>query len=501
MRRMKRAVALLVVAASTASAADEDPDLPVVTGRVADDAPGDVRLTLTRQIAQPAGGWNLADFHRVLTVHPGATFRFAGLPPCPYELVVEGEGVERETRDLDVYTDVADVAIRPKRVVTPPAATVAGKIVLGFDGSARDCTISVAVGDSGASADAKSDGSFALSGLCAGAGWATISYEQGGHRLRFGERSVSYRRRVPCELRGGENRMDLRLDADEDVRLALHASASGGAIDGWLSYLDPSPVAPRREQIRVIDAGEGRSSAFRWVCSGIDDCIFQRIGSDLPLEDMPRGTHKIRVEAAGFSTVERTFDVAGPTRVDVEMTPLPGAYVQPDVESRYWFVEERGADGAWTPVLAWDERVKSVGRQESPKPSIFLAPGVHALRAVKPGAQPSEVVSIKAGAERSRRVVAFDFGKGMNLRGSLVTARSQKDGSIFSGFEVHPFRLVDKRWAPLRAQRVAAKNAFDLAGLAPGRYRLAFDAEGDHVFAEFDMGAEDVEREFTYRAR
>lgn len=38
-------------------------------------------------------------------------------------------------------------------------------------------------------------------------------------------------------------------------------------------------------------------------------------------------------------------------------------------------------------------------------------------------------------------------------------------------------------------------------GLAPGRHRLAFDAAGRHVFAEFDMGDEDTEREFTFRCR
>jgi hypothetical protein len=497
----RAAVSLVVLAASTALAADEDPDLPVVTGRVADDAPGDVRLTLTRQIAETMGGWRSADFHRELTVPPGGTFRFAGLPPCPYELVITGEGVERETRDLVVYADVADVAVRPKRATAPVAATVTGKIALGFPGTARDCSISVEVAGAGAQSFAKSDGAFALSDLRAGAGWVTVDYTKDYARPRFGERRTSYLRRIPCELRAGENRMDLRLEPDEDVRLVLHSSAPGGAIDGWLSYLDPSPDSPRREQIRAIDAGEGRRSAFRWVSGGIDDCIFQRVGNDFALDDMPRGPHKIRVEAVGFETVERAFDVEGPTRVDVELKPLPGAYVQPEIDGRYWLVEERGADGAWTPVYAWDQRFIPSGRQAPPKPWIFLAPGVHALRAVKSGAPPSEVVEIKAGPERSRRVVAFDFAKGANLRGTLVTERSAKDGSIFSGFEVHCFRLVDKRWEPLRAQQTIADDAFDIAGLAPGRHRLAFDEEGKRVFAEFDMGAEDVERDFTFRCR
>lgn len=500
---MNRSAAALVVvvAASSTFADDDDPDLPVVTGRVADDAPGDVHLTLTRLIAGASGGWRAADSHRESTVRPGGSFRFAGLPPCPYELVVRGDGVERETIKLDVYGDVAGVAIRPRRASAPVTATVVGKLALGFAGTTKDCAASIAVDGANGREVVAADGSFAIGGLRPGAGWISIEYTKDRGRGHFGGDRLGYLRHLPCDLRAGENRLDLRLEPDEDVRLALHSSAPGGPIDGFLTDLAPKPDAPWREQIRVVDGGEGRLSAYRWVTGGIDDCIFRSVGSDFALAGMPRGPHKIRVEAVGFATVERAFDVAGPTRVDVELTPRSGVYVQPEVDGRFWFVEERGADGAWTSVLAWDERVKSGGRGASPKPWIFLAPGAHAIRAVKSDAPPSEVVSIQAGPERSRRVVAFDFGKGARLRGTLVTARSAKDGSIFSGFEVHCFRLVDKRWEPLPAQQAIADDAFNIAGLAPGRHRLAFDAEGKRVFAEFDMGAEDVERDFTYRAR
>jgi hypothetical protein len=501
MKRMTAALAIIAATSSASADDDPDPDLPVVTGKVADDAPGDVRLTLTRQIAFVQGGWTSAKHRRELTVHPGGTFRFAGLPPCPYELVVQGDGVERETRDLVVYADVAGVEIHAKRATPPLPATVAGKIALGFDGTTRDCTVSVAVGGAHAEAFPDSKGAFALENLRAGRGWLTFTYRKDRDRLSFGEPRTSYRRQVPCELRGGENRMDLRLEPDEDVRLVVHSPAPGGPIDGFLTDLAPKSEEPWREQIRVIDGGEGRRSAFRWVTSGIDDCMFQVVGSDFALAGMPRGPHKIRVEAVGFETLERAFDVAGPTNVDVELKALPGVYVQPKIDGPFWFVEERGADGAWTPAFKWDERFMPSGRQAPPAPWIFLAPGAHALRAVKPDAPPSEIVEIKAGPERSRRAVEFEFARGARLRGTLVTARSEKDGSIFSGFEIHVFRLVDKRWEPLRAQQSLADDAFNVAGLAPGRYRLAFDADGKHVFAEFDMGADDVERAFTYRAR
>src|SRR6185295_19149701 len=138
--------------------------------------PGEVRLTLTRRVGVTPGHWTTEDANRALSVKPGGAFRFAGLAPCPYELVVEGDGVAAQTLDLDVYADVAGVEIHAKRATPPVAATVVGKLTLGFDGKPRDCGVAVEVGDVGDSADVKSDGSFAIGGLVAGKGWASIDY-------------------------------------------------------------------------------------------------------------------------------------------------------------------------------------------------------------------------------------------------------------------------------------------------------------------------------------
>ena len=53
---MRLAPLLLVFAAATLARADDDPDLAVVSGRVAKDAPGEVRLRLVRRVAYGGGG-------------------------------------------------------------------------------------------------------------------------------------------------------------------------------------------------------------------------------------------------------------------------------------------------------------------------------------------------------------------------------------------------------------------------------------------------------------
>lgn len=500
-RIMRLGAAFVIVLAAATAFADDDPDLPVLTGRIADDAPGDVRLTLTRRVARSPFGWQPAKFHRRLTVAPGGAFRFAGLPPCPYDLVVEGEGLARQELTFDICTDVTDVAVRPVRAIAPATASLSGKLTLGFEGATNDCEVSIDLGGTEVRGPVGADGSFTLDGLRAGTGWVTFGHPRLRVNPRPNEILPFYSRQVPCVLRPGANRLDLRLDPDEDVRLVLRPSVAGETIEGYLTDLDPAPHEPWGERIRVDCAEDGSLSAYRCVTKWIDSFDFHRVGSDFRLRASARGAHRIRIEAAGYDTVERSFEVAGPTRVDVEMPPLPGEYVLPQVSGDYWFVEERAADSSWTPVFTWDRR--SVSSHEPPRaePCIFLTPGVHVLRAVSAGAPPSEALELKAGTNRARRSWSFHFPKGARLTGWLVTPQSAKDTKVLGGFEVHVFRLVEKRWEPLRAQQTHAADAFEIHGLAPGRHRLAFDAEGKHVFAEFDMGDEDVEREFTFRCR
>jgi len=490
--RVKRVTALLAFAVCASTAfADDDPDLLVVSGRVAADRGTPVRVRLDRRVARSAQSWSYQWGLREAVVPQGEAFRFAGLPPGRYDLVVEGEDVVHDERTFDVFDDIADLDVRPTRTAASAAASLTGRLTLGFEGAAKECRITV--GD--AVAKIADDGAFAFERLHAGPAWIDVVHSGGRWGADRTERYV--RRRVLVELKPGANHVDVPVTPNEDVRVALRSKIAGEPVDGSFFDLDASSTDRSGDPFRVVPQGDGTTRCYELRAGGIDSVWWQNVGATLPLLGLARGEHRVRIEALGFEPVERAFTVDGPTRVDVELTPLHGQYVRLTSDAPAWFVDERRADGSWAPLFTRDERSRSSGSPPRPDARVFLAPGVHVLRAATPESPPSDRMELKIADDRTEIAPSFALTKGATLTGRLVT----KAGTALDGFDVRCFRLVGERWERVRAQDAVAGPGFKITGLAPGRHRLAFDAEGKHVFAEFDMGAEDVEREFTFHAR
>ena len=414
------AVLCLAVAASAQDAPAPDPDLAVLSGRVAPEAAGEVTLTLRRVVAREDGSTELAKSERTATVAPGGTFEFAGLPPCLYELTIDGKGLAAEKRRLGVFGDVANVEIK---AASAPA-------------------------DSAPAAAKPEAGAAASSGPA------------------------------------------------EDVRTVIRSQNAGEAVEGRVVELDPSPREPRWRAFRFEWPTEGPPRCWRWsMVEGVS--TFAHAGADLPLFAWAKGTHKLRVEAAGFEPHEQDVTVAGATRVELTLKPLAGDYFRPSVEGDAWWIEERGADGAWKPIASWESRWRPKSEALPPVPVLFLTPGEHVLRGVRVGSAPSAPLKVLAGAGRVERGVAFVFPEGRTLRGSLRTAKGER----LYGFRAYCFLLQDEKLERERGHDFVAGLDFAVTGLTKGRHVLAFDEKGEHPFAEFDMGEKDVSREFLYKAR
>ena len=87
-------IPLLLAAAAVASAQDAvpDPDLAVLSGRVAPEAPGEVRLNLHQLVARTGGTEERAHERPVQRLAAGQEFQYAGLAPGIYSLVIDCEG-------------------------------------------------------------------------------------------------------------------------------------------------------------------------------------------------------------------------------------------------------------------------------------------------------------------------------------------------------------------------------------------------------------------------
>jgi hypothetical protein len=494
------AIPILLAAATTAFAQDEDPDLAVLSGKIAAEAPGNVNLTLRRLVADERGDWAPAKFTRKATVSAGQEFRFAGLPPCPYELTIEADGCDTETRRVDVFADVANVEVRPAPTSPQQLATVAGKLTLGFGGALADCKVRLLSGAIDERCDVLPDGSFTAAGLRAGPAWAivdgtrTIDVPVDGAPPQ--RKSVGYRRIVPLTLAPGANPVELRVDSEEEVAAVIRSSTAGETVDGRAVDLDPTPFDPWTRTFRFVWPADGKPVCWRWTTTfGITQ--FGPAGAELPLFAWAKGAHKLRVEAAGFEPLEQEVAVAGATRLELTMKPLPGDYARPSIEGAAWWIEEPGADGEWKPIASWDGRIRSSHTGRPPMPAVFLAPGEHLLRGVRVGSAPSAPLKVQAGEGRVERGVAFVFPTGWTLRGSLRT----KSGGSLTGFRAYCFLRQDEKLERERGHDFVADLDFTVTGLTKGRHVFAFDEKGEHPFAEFDMGEKDVAREFDYKAR
>ena len=488
-------LAVLGAAAAAFAQESEDPDLAVLTGHVAAGAPGDVRLTLHRLVADERfSDEKPADFKREATVAPGQEFRFGGLPPCPYLLTVEAAGCEREERRIEVFSDVANVEVAPAPSAPQQSASVAGKLTLGFGGALTDCTVLLLSEPVERRCDVLPDGSFQADGLRAGAAWAVVDYVR--DREHYDRNALRYRRLVPLTLATGANSVELRIDADEDVTALIRSANKGETVDGRVTDLSPTPYAPWTKPFRFVWQEGGKSTCWRWAFRLVGP-EFGPAGADLPLFAWQKGVHKLRIEAAGFEPLEQDVTVSGTTKLDLTMKPIAGDYAKPAIQGEAWWIEERGADGEWKPIVSWDDRGRSSHVGPPPVPAVFLTPGEHVLRGVRIGSAPSAPQKVQAGEGRVDRGVAFVFPTGWTLRGSLRT----KAGGNLTGFRAYCFVRVGEKLERERGHDFVAGLDFAVPGLTKGRHVLAFDEKGEHPFAEFDMGEKDVTREFLYKAR
>jgi hypothetical protein len=464
-----------------------------VSGRVGGAEAGPFDVELDRRIDLGAGAWHGQPARRA-RAGPGGGFSFAALRPGLYTLRVARDGRVRSEEEVEVFSSVGgrEVALDPDRTASLAVrATAAWPVAPSFVFvSARP----EAEGKRPLVHARTVDGLHLLEGLAPGPHRVQVR-----HVFGFGETSRSEDRWFVVDAGAAREPVTLACGPAEDVRLAIAAPRERPSVLGRVvvvhgPYESTTPFGARRgpdgtpSVWRVPDAYPGMPPGLRRE---------PRPAAALPLPDVVRGRHRIRVEALGCETVERTVEVAGPTTVEVPLVALRGRVVtieEPDsVRNGLSHVRvdaRRDAPGAeWREVL-WARLWPRASHGPVPGTfRAFLAPGRWLLRAScdARGDAPSWAVDV----EEAGPPVAVEpaWTAGFAVSGTLsVNGLPLDEGWIY------PHRLEDGAWRRLAAKEVFVDEGgtYRVQGLVPGRYRFAHTDRGLPVLGETDVVDRDV---------
>ena len=280
-------------------------------------------------------------------------------------------------------------------------------------------------------------------------------------------------------------RVHLRVVLPDDVERAVGSLTATGLAED---------APPRRSQLFTATRGQrGPSTYSRSAPHPSISCSITRVLARAPgLEDTLAfrshpGPHRFLVEAEGFEPVEVELDIACPDElIEVELTRKPGRAVSASIDAKVWTVDaRRPGEAEWTPLLEYQRRV------------AWLAPGRWELRvASTEEAELLHTVEIDDGPKLL--VLELALAPGATLRGQVV----RPDGAPFGGtVPLHVLRREHGDWVdwPIKSQELSTKgeSRFEIAGLNPGRYRLALDTEGRFLLGEVELGEMDRDVELV----
>jgi hypothetical protein len=463
-----------------------------LAGRVGGQEPGPFDVELDRRQDAGAGAWHDAPARRQ-RVGIERVFEFRALRPGLYTLRVAKDGRVRSESEVEVFASVAgrEVALDPARTAsldvrataawpeTPSFVSVAARPARG---GRRDTVHAELV-----------EGVHRLTGLAPGTHWVQVR-----HVFGFGETSESEDRWFPVDGGSANGPLTLACGPAEDVRIALVPPRERPTVEGRVvvvhgPFESATPFALRR-------GADGKPAVWRVPPSypGMPPGLRKEPvpAPSLPLPDVVRGAHRVRVEAVGCEPVERWIEVAGPTAFEVPLVALPGRVaILPDeaqfpsvqhlrVEARR---DEPGAE--WKEILwmrAWPRG------SHSPVPGTFhafLAPGRWLLRATCDRHGDAALAPVDVEAAGPPLPLALRWTRGVAVSGRLtIHGLPLEDGWVY------PHRLENKLWRALPAKEVFVDEGgtYRIEGLSPGRYRFAHTDRGRPVLGETDVLDRDV---------
>ncbi len=416
-----------------------------LSGRVVLAKPDAVEFWLDFREEMGGGGWGNVFEVRKVTLPPDGAFHLAGLRPGTYTLRAKSERHEWLERRLYVHRSVRDF-----RLVLAEGCVLEGKVAVPEPGR-TDLWIHPSGRESWTRRfECDQEGAFRIPNLKRGKYVIFLR-----HTIGRSGNARSLEREYAVEVKEAEQQLALEVTPDEKVFLKVRPAVA---------------VLVFREGDKQVVLDGGR------------------------LHGLPQGTYRLRIEALGYHPEERTVTVAGEARLEVDLRPRPGQRITAAIESEYWRVEARrdGVPDGWRLVLWRDGRIRI---SHTPTPGVgraFLEPGHYVFRASSSRFVEAETGSVEI--KESGPDVALQFGleRGATIHGRVLTATGVGVNDVL----VHLFR-GEKDGAfvslPVKEAVVEEEGRYRIAGLRPGRYRLALTEEGEPALKDVQVGAADVE--------
>jgi hypothetical protein len=459
-----------------------------LAGRV-DGGSGPVDVYVRRYEFEDTGRWGHRTDALTASVPPGGRFRFTGLAPGRYacEFADQQHWFAGPHPDVDLLRDVEDhVLVVPSncrlrgrvRAAYPDRESSAVRVSLGY--------FSVTVG---------ADGTY-----------ETPDVPPGEYRANFREswlaepgpdRFDEIERSIPIRL-DGVTTLDMTMTPDVPVALTVRSSRAGETFEGRFGG-ESALVSWERGWFRALaDASGPAGMQMTRPSFPHGAACWTPVQRVLHLDGFGPGRHRLRLTALGFEPWEQGVDVAPAARVDAVMTALPGQFVEvgglPDVAR----VEVRTANGVWREITSRDRRMVSMGADYEPTIVEFLPPGRHEWRAESLDGAPTPPHTLEVRDDRAVVKLTPQFASGRTVRGHLRSTFGRALRGVRIRFAVREgdaWRLVPTKDTPT----AETTGAFETRGLSPGRWRAQLDDAGAVLLGEFDVGDEDVARDFVFR--
>jgi hypothetical protein len=453
-----------------------------------------VQVRIWRYVFDVNGRWSHdldVEDARVGVVPPGGRFRFTGLPPGRYECDF-GNGQlhwERRERTVELTRDVTDHVL-----VVPSNCRLKGHVTCAPVASKSRTTVSLGYWD----VDVAEDGSFETPDVLPGAYRAGI--RESWLAVPGPDVYDAIERSIPVTLGPGTTTLDVTLTPDVPLAVTVRSSRAGESIEGRFGATSGA-VDWERGWFRVVP-GDGGATQVQITRPTFPHgaAAWGPPGPAFLVGGLCAGRHRLRLTALGFEPWDQGVEARDGARVDVQMTALPGQFLEiadlPEVAR----VEVRSARGPWREIAAQDRRLVSMGADYEPSVVAFLPPGRHEWRADSLDGAPMPARELVTTDARTTVRLAPTFGTGRTLRGHLRS----KSGSALRGVRVRVAVREEDGWRLVAAKDTGTDvrtGAFEVRGLSPGHWRAQLDDDGAVVLQEFDVGDADVTRDFRFVPR
>jgi hypothetical protein len=295
-------------------------------------------------------------------------------------------------------------------------------------------------------------------------------------------------------------------NGEERLRVAVRGPSPVSQVGPVGGILEISPLVAERWQRVEVELGiDGvlRRPPGSGVARSLGSEKAPGDDRSVVVDELGRGCHRVRLDLTSYAAVEQEVAVG---LIDVVILPLKrvdGSWVTVDLPERpegRWTLDARAAeakDGAWAQLLHFDERMPR--RQGAAKARAFLPEGSWDFRLTSTQHPPVELRSVWIDARGDCLVLRPLLQEGLRIHGTV----RGPEAPWMDGAEVHVLRRVTgDQWSCIGEKTTTIRaGRYEIAGLAPGVYRLSLSPSGTPVLAEVIVVARDVEQDLVVDPR